>query len=804
MFRFPAAFLILFFLTPLFCPAQPPADPLYPQLREPTWAKSYKIHHLTLAYDLARFELTDGTITLAAPVAGRVTTAIFAGSGTLSLAPTDQAEQRYLANLLGQTTISESFRAATFRFTDDTAKRLLEQAEETTLSPQAADIFKETANRLRKIPDQPRSPIEAIIGGEDIENYDAEILSGLYNPSEPGFFLAFIRGDKHKDLRFFLRPRGAFPALPSPEEVGLLNLDPVADEAALWYLFHTQDEVQQGRASSEQDHRIAKATAYTIDTRFTGGGKLSATCTVSLQAIRPGTRVIHFTLLPDLRVSQVILKEQPLAFIQEPKKRDAGLYVILPEPLTANQTIQLSFTYAGDQVVQSAGNGNYFVGARTSWYPNLNSFLDRAHYDLTFRAPKKFTVVSVGKLESTKQEDGLQVTHWVSTEPLAVAGFNLGEYIRKTPKKSAEGIDYQIEGFATNLAPDYVRDNNWEGSKDDSPAKQLDGILTEAQAALQTYNYWFGLMPYPRIALTQQPQLSFGQSWPGLVYLPFTAYLSATDRKGLLGNRRSLLDFVQEVTPHEVAHQWWGHTVGWASYRDQWLSEGLAEYSATLYLEAADKTGTSAPEHWASTHEELFRKDPDTNLSPNDSGPISLGLRLATIRNPGGYSRLVYPKGSYILRMLRSMMQDRNTGDENFRKMMQEFVLTHQGKLASTESFLALASKYMTPLMDVEGKHNLNWFYKQYIAGTAVPTYFFDYTLEPTADGRQTLKASARQADVPNDFISLVPVTLIIDKKPVRLGQIRIIGSKTETIQVIVPGNVSKALFNADYVMLAR
>jgi len=29
--------------------------------------------------------------------------------------------------------------------------------------------------------------------------------------------------------------------------------------------------------------------------------------------------------------------------------------------------------------------------------------------------------------------------------------------------------------------------------------------------------------------------------------------------------------FVQEVTPHEVAHQWFGHGAGWASYHDQWL-----------------------------------------------------------------------------------------------------------------------------------------------------------------------------------------------------------------------------------------
>jgi aminopeptidase N len=33
------------------------------------------------------------------------------------------------------------------------------------------------------------------------------------------------------------------------------------------------------------------------------------------------------------------------------------------------------------------------------------------------------------------------------------------------------------------------------------------------------------------------------------------------------------------VTPHEVAHQWWGQEVGFDSYRDQWMSEGFANFS---------------------------------------------------------------------------------------------------------------------------------------------------------------------------------------------------------------------------------
>src|SRR5260370_12502148 len=60
----------------------------------------------------------------------------------------------------------------------------------------------------------------------------------------------------------------------------------------------------------------------------------------------------------------------------------------------------------------------------------------------------------------------------------------------------------------------------------------------------------------------------------------------------LFGNITSkFTGFVQEVTPHEVAHQWWGHMVGWASFHDQWLSEGFAEFSAGLFFQASKPPG---------------------------------------------------------------------------------------------------------------------------------------------------------------------------------------------------------------------
>ena len=42
----------------------------------------------------------------------------------------------------------------------------------------------------------------------------------------------------------------------------------------------------------------------------------------------------------------------------------------------------------------------------------------------------------------------------------------------------------------------------------------------------------------------------------------------------------------ENVIAHETAHQWWGDLLSWKSYRDQWLFEALANYSALMLLES--------------------------------------------------------------------------------------------------------------------------------------------------------------------------------------------------------------------------
>jgi hypothetical protein len=205
-------------------------------------------------------------------------------------------------------------------------------------------------------------------------------------------------------------------------------------EDGVWYLSHTFAEFQKGTANSLENKRTVAAQKFKIESDIGANTHLSAQATVTFEPLIDGERVIKFQLLPNLRVQRVTggPDEKEFYFIQESRKADGSFYVILPEAAKKGQPESVTVEYSGDKVVRTAGGGSFAVRARESWYPNLNGFTDRAMYDLTYRVPEKYRLVSVGRLETEREQDKLSVSHWVTDHPIAVAGFNYGAYKKIT------------------------------------------------------------------------------------------------------------------------------------------------------------------------------------------------------------------------------------------------------------------------------------------------------------------------------------------------------------------------------------
>ena len=203
-----------------------------------------------------------------------------------------------------------------------------------------------------------------------------------------------------------------------------------------------------------------------------------------------------------------------------------------------------------------------------------------------------------------------------------------------------------------------------------------DEVWVEAQKATRIYDAYVGKLPNKRVGMTQQPAGCFGQAWPTLVFMPYTAFFDDTYRVQLFGIKGGTDGFWREVGAHEIAHQWWGHVVGWTSYHDQWMSEGFAEFSTSLYIQYVKHDAEKFINFWENQRHQIIEASPATKgYKPFRVGPVTQGYRLNSAKTGNIAQSMIYPKGAFILHMIRMMMFDsKGTGDVKFKAMMQDFL----------------------------------------------------------------------------------------------------------------------------------
>ncbi|MEO8433517.1 MAG: carboxypeptidase regulatory-like domain-containing protein [Pyrinomonadaceae bacterium] len=762
-------------------------DPVYQQLRQQTDVAGNfaTVNNLVLKKEGAEFTLRSGEIYFFTPVEGRVTGAVFIGEGELKVVPPTEIEKNTLKIFVNEPTLTEQFTSLVLRFTDKTFDEVKASANASMASggaqaARARELFRENQTLLRK---------------RLRDNAELRTLADLYVPEREGFFSAFIGGRRYNKLVYYFDPLGV--ALVSPEEVLLTSYG--ESDAGLWTAFHRADEYAKGTASSSEDHRVIDIVRHEIDASIKGT-RLTATDVLTIRALAPGTRVIPLSLFGPLRVGRVTDEQgKDLNFIQEAKDEDSDLGVIATQPLEAEKTYKITIQYEGGEALRDSGGGNYILGPRSTWYPNNggSQFGDRAIFDMTFRYPKNITFVGTGApVEPATLEGDVAVAKWSSgTTELAVAGFNYGRFKKKEIADKNSG--YNIEFYGNQELPDELKqvqkdievaNGNGVGNQTGttlgaiSTNSMADSAIADAQNATRIYNAWFGKLPYTRIAMTQQPAAGFGQAWPTLVYMPYTAFLDETQRTQLFGVGGGTNSFWRYVGPHELAHQWWGHMIGWDSYHDQWMSEGFAEFSASLYAWYVRKDLNKFVDFWEEKRKDIIEATPQTrNRKPYTVGPVTQGYRLSSAKTGGAYQFLVYPKGAYILHMIRMMMFDRQTGDSRFQAMIKDFVQTHYNKNVSTEDFKQSVEKHITKEMDVDKNGKLDWFFDEWVYGTEMPEYRFEYQV--AADG--SLSGHITQSNVSPKFVMLVPIYIDLGKGWVKIGSVTLSGNTTYELKSI-------------------
>ncbi len=200
----------------------------------------------------------------------------------------------------------------------------------------------------------------------------------------------------------------------------------------------------------------------------------------------------------------------------------------------------------------------------------------------------------------------------------------------------------------------------------------------------------------------------------------------------------SLGVYIEFVTAHELAHQWWGDMITCATFHHIWLNEGFATYSEALWAE----TQGGAAAYLADINQNRFFGAgsvyvPDVN---DEARIFSFNL--------------TYNKASWVLHMLRHVL-----GDSVFFASLAEYRNQYAYRSATTENFRDVCEQ-------VSGKE-LDAFFQQWIYGEYYPAYRYTWTSTPAGGGGHDVTLTLEQSQTWQLFTMPVDVTVTTTAGPV-------------------------------------
>src|SRR5258708_10021421 len=299
------------------------------------------------------------------------------------------------------------------------------------------------------------------------------------------------------------------------------------------------------------------------------------------------------------------------------------------------------------------------------------------------------------------------------------------------------------------------------------------------------------------------------QGCQGLICLSSYAFLSPPQLERIESDpSRRLIE--EQVIAHETAHQWWGDLVTWRGYRDQWIMESLANYSALMFLES--RNPAQFRQVMQKYRDDLLVKNRDS-VPLMDAGPVTLGLRLSTSQSPAAYQAISYGRGTWLFHMLRTMMRDADrksgaprspkTEDEPFVRALRRLRTDYEGRAINTALLMAVLESELPPSLWYEGHKSLDWFYQSWVNGSAVPAFDLRgvrFTDNPAAT---MITVTIVQDHAPASLVTAVPLYASLVGRNVFLGHVFAEGKET-AFRLSAPAGVRKVLLDPEQTLLGR
>lgn len=467
----------------------------------------------------------------------------------------------------------------------------------------------------------------------------------------------------------------------------------------------------------------------------------------------------------DLRITEVVLEGAELADWQTGVDK---LTLLLAKPATPGTALKVKIAWSvaperglyfrtpemgyapGDTQLWTQGEADL----HRFWFPCYDYPNERFSSEVVCEVPEGMEVISNGVLIAKEPAGGRVRWHWRQDKPHV-------NYLVAL----AAGHFHKLEERAGKLplalfVPPSLKDT-------------AAAAFADTRAIIGFYEREIGL-PFPWDKYHQVYCLDFLAGGMENTSCTFNA-------AGMLFDRSSeTLRTLHRLDAHETAHQWFGDLVTCRDWSHLWLNEGFASYYTVLY--EGEKNGGDAMKFslWREAEAVFRAKDTRPTVWRDYGDPMQQ------------FDTRVYPKGAWILHMLRSQL-----GAELYRKGILLYLERHRNGIVGTDDL-------HDALEEVSGL-SLDAFFDQWLYHGGWPELDVAYAWDGgTKLAKLTVKQTQKVTDQVRLFQLPLPVAFTVKGEAEPRRMTLEVSQAEESFYVGLPSQPEFVRVDPDYSLLAQ